>query len=55
MSEKENEKIPVTCDKCGYNWKTSSKMAKTTCPSCRGIIKIRDEYNGEPIAQQEEL
>lgn len=36
----------MICNKCGYEWKTGSKMAKVSCPSCGAKIKIREKYEG---------
>ncbi len=30
----------VTCEHCGYSWRTTSKMEKTSCPNCPNKVTI---------------
>lgn len=40
----------VKCQKCGYEWETTSKMSKVTCPSCGYKTPRLEEF---PNAQRE--
>lgn len=44
---KNKKKNKITCTKCGYSWKTKSKLSYTCCPNClRKFKNIRGE-NGK--------
>ena len=30
----------IRCDKCGYEWKTSSNLKFVTCPNCQFKVKL---------------
>ena len=34
------DKKEVKCSKCGYVWRTESKLIFTNCPSCRRSTRI---------------
>lgn len=34
------EKTPITCQRCGHHWLTSSKRYYTNCPNC--MVKVRN-------------
>ena len=35
--------ILIKCDKCGYSWKTKSKLNLVSCPNCCRKIKLVKE------------
>lgn len=41
---KEESKIPLKCDTCGYKWGYGGEKRnneRATCPSCSGKVKIQ--------------
>lgn len=33
--------VPVTCDKCGYEWNYKGKRLKPGCPSCGNVMRLQ--------------
>lgn len=33
----------VKCKKCGYSWKTKSKLLKVSCPSCGAKVDVKEQ------------
>ena len=42
-------KIKVTCQHCGYQWESKTKLLHPTCPNCRRKTKINLEFNADII------
>ena len=39
--------MEVKCKKCGYEWKTRSKLINVSCPSCNNKVKLREINNAQ--------
>lgn len=37
------KKRKAKCQKCGYSWKTKSKMDFVVCPKCLIKVRIKDK------------
>lgn len=45
------EKVELKCNKCGYSWKTKSKLFQVSCPSCGSKIKAREIKSGIEVTK----
>ena len=46
MTTKSSNKHILTCDKCGFSWRTKSTRMYVTCTNCKGAVR-NTEYNPE--------
>lgn len=37
----------LKCEKCGYLWRTKSKLMNVSCPSCLRKVGVKDHGVGE--------
>ena len=50
----------ITCNHCGYKWRTKSKLVHVSCPSCQGKVQnpyaeLNPSTNPQPVRVKKQV